>query len=281
MRIKANKGDSNKGDSSEGGSDEDGSNKGDSNGGHPNDSKHQTGLFLLSFRFSNHFGKQQKCNCARITRVMFVFALVVWDRAWSRFQTASVFVTDHKDILKFIAGIAAFWIGYWKVSHYYGKMEDKADDKQRVALESQREYEDTQREKLFEIAEPQVPRHKLERSTKANAWKNFIYANLLNSPSIYWIYGAKRVGKSTMLQQYTFTLQTELGAGKIEGIEKYDWADDLKAASFRVFYINLEKRGADEMDTRRYVRDLVHQIQTNERDGKMSLVVVGMFFCFV
>ena len=90
-----------------------------------------------------------------------------------------------------------------------------------MKLFGEKHYENYQRRKLFRIEEPDVPAIKLERPAKEIAWQEFVYERLLNMPSITWVYGAKRVGKSTELQKNTFKLQGELDKGKLTNIEKY------------------------------------------------------------
>ena len=128
--------------------------------------------------------------------------------------------------------VVAILVATWKFDHYFKIRDKTAQGLPTVAIDAMAKHEIEARDKLFTIEAPATPRKRLQREAKEIAWKDFIYSSLLNNPSVHWIYGAKRIGKSTLLQKYTFELQQRL---KNDGV-----ADETGSSNYQVFYINLE-----------------------------------------
>ena len=199
---------------------------------------------------------------------------------WEKFKSL---VTEHKQLLTKIGGFGGAGFTIWYFSHKFNELGHLIMALPKIILRSGAavEHEDEEREDLesFKIGQPKQIRNKFERKKKENIWEQFIYDCLLDHPMISWIYGPKRTGKSTLLKIFTYQLQSMLEKGDTSAIDqfndKYPWLKDEGASNFRVFYVNLEDTETPE-EAHSHIRKLREQVHINEKNGKISLVVVGM-----
>ena len=200
-----------------------------------------------------------------------LFVILVWNLARSLFLAASAFLDTHWRISTLISLGIAFAAVLWKIGHYLDGISENIDNylKQKtIGIE--------EREESFKIVQPHEPYLKLERKEKDDVWKDFIYSCLLKKPAVYWVFGAKRVGKSTLVEKNAFNLQQQIIDGEIPNIDEYDWVRQVGPSKFKVFYINLEEECTTRKRANEYIINLQDQIKKHERDGSgRSLVVVG------
>ena len=94
-----------------------------------------------------------------------------------------------------------------------------------------------EKELLFKIVQAQWPYSKSQRNAKKDVWRDFVYSCWLEQPAVHWVFGAKRIGKSTLLRKNTFDLQQQFHDPEIPNIAEYPWAREKDHQNLMCFML--------------------------------------------